>query len=131
MMGSWGARLAIYLIYTRKPRGGGANFPSVWRLAAYAVAAVSFSLPALFVSANPLESFSVVELIAAGIWLIAFCGEAADRQRIGRYAFEFMIWIAYALFAAASPWGWIAVACPVAVGGMLLRRSRVLAQLVL
>jgi steroid 5-alpha reductase family enzyme len=153
MMGSWGLRLAVYLLYDRvlhRPEDGryveirrewGAEAPRrfFWLFQTQALAAAGFSLPALFASMNPEPGFSIVELIAAGLWVVAFAGEStADRQLLrfkskdanrGRtcrsglwrfsrhpnYFFEWLIWIAFALFASASPWGWVAFACPAAM----------------
>ncbi len=108
------------------------------RYIVWAASAVFFSLPALIASRNPDPSLSVIELAACGLWILAFAGETtADRQllrftakpenaglacqtglwRYSRHAhalFEGLIWIAFALFASASPWGWIAFACPLA-----------------
>ena len=152
MMGSWGLRLAVYLLYDRvvsRPEDGryvemrrewGAAAPRRFFLffQTQALAAVAFSLPALFAAMNGDDRFSLVELIGAGLWIVAFAGEStADRQLLrfksnvtnrGRtcrtglwkfsrhpnYFFEWLIWIAFALFASASPWGWIAFACPAA-----------------
>jgi steroid 5-alpha reductase family enzyme len=159
MMGSWGLRLAVYLLYDRvlnRPEDGryvemrrdwGAEAPRrfFWFFQTQALAAVGFSLPALFASTNREPRFSIIELVAAGLWVVAFAGEStADRQLLrfksnaanrGRtcrtglwkwsrhpnYFFEWLIWIAFALFAAASPWGWIAFACPAAMLYFLLK----------
>ena len=110
-----------------------------WFFQTQALAAVAFSLPAWFAAANPDPEFSLVEIAAAALWAIAFAGEAtADRQllrfksdaanrgrtcRVGlwrlsrhpNYFFEWLIWIAFALFASASPWGWLTWACPAAM----------------
>jgi steroid 5-alpha reductase family enzyme len=153
MMGSWGLRLAVYLLYDRvldRPEDGryvemrrewGAKAPRrfFWFFQTQALAAVGFSLPALFASTNPEPHFSIIELVAAGLWVVAFAGEStADRQllrfksneanrghtcraglwtfsRHPNYFFEWLIWIAFALFACASPWGWVAFACPAAM----------------
>lgn len=153
MMGSWGGRLAVYLLYDRvlnRPEDGryaglrrdwGVDAPwrFFWFFQIQALAAAGFSLPALFASANADPRFSLVELVAAGLWVVAFAGEStADRQLLrfksdaanrGRacraglwrfsrhpnYFFEWLIWIAFALFASASPWGWMAFACPAAM----------------
>jgi steroid 5-alpha reductase family enzyme len=104
-----------------------------------AVAAVFFSLPALFASLNPAPMLSPLELGACGMWMVGFAGETtADRQLLrfrknpengGRtcqsglwrysrhpnYFFEWVMWVAYGLFASASPWGWLAFACPAAM----------------
>ncbi len=95
MMGSWGARLTVHLLYDRvfgKPEegryadlrhrhGGDANAWFFWFFEAHAVAAVCFSLPALVAVVNPHEGFSPFEFAGAGLWIIAFTGEVtADRQ---------------------------------------------------
>jgi steroid 5-alpha reductase family enzyme len=95
MMGSWGARLAVYLLYgrvfgrpeeeryaeLRRNRGETANTWFFWLFEAQGAAAVFFSVPALFAVVNPSERFTPFELVAAGLWMAAFSGEvAADRQ---------------------------------------------------
>ena len=147
MMGSWGARLVVQLLYAPRVfrrRGGHdegtANEPdaarSFWFFQAKAVSAFFFSVPALIASVNPNPNLSSVELVASGLWIVGFAGETtADRQllrfisnskntglacRVGlwRYSrsatavFEATIWVAYALFAFASPRGSIALGCP-------------------
>jgi steroid 5-alpha reductase family enzyme len=106
---------------------------------------VFFSLPALLAVVNPAPEFSLLEYAAAALWAVAFAGEStADRQLLhfkmeptnaGRtcqqglwrysrhpnYFFEWLIWVSYALFAAASPWGWLASACPLVMLYLLLR----------
>ncbi len=159
MMGSWGLRLAVYLLYDRvlgRPEDGryiemrgawGADAPRrfFWFFQAQALAAVGFSLPALFATMNPEPRFSVVELVGAGLWVVAFAGEStADRQLLrfkandansGRtcraglwkvsrhpnYFFEWLVWIAVALFASGSPRGWIAIVCPAAMLYLLFK----------
>ena len=153
MMGSWGLRLAVYLLYDRvlnRPEDG--RYAEMrrewgdeaarrfwWFFQTQALAAVGFSLPALLASANAEQGFSLIELAAAGLWVVAFAGEtAADRQLLhfksnlanrGRtcrtglwklsrhpnYFFEWLIWMAFGLFASGSPWGWVALACPAAM----------------
>ena len=150
MMGSWGARLTVYLLYDRvfgRPEDGrytdlrrrlGARAHAwfFWFFQAHAAMAVFFSLPALLAATNPNPEFAPIELAAVGLWIVAFSGETtADRQLLafrsnpengGRtcraglwrfsrhpnYFFEWLMWVACALFAVASPWGWIALACP-------------------
>jgi steroid 5-alpha reductase family enzyme len=126
------------------PRGDSPS-QTFWSLQAHAASAVFFSLPALFSSMNPDPAFSSVELVACGIWMVGFAGETtADRQllrftsndantgsrcRAGlwRYSrraneiFEGLIWVACALFASASPWGWLAFACPAAMACLIVR----------
>lgn len=153
MMGSWGARLGVYILWDRvfgrpeDPRyramrlawGARANREFFWFFQKQALAAVFFSLPALFPSLNRAPTLSPTELSAALLWIVGFAGEAtADRQllrfkrnpqnrghtcqsglwrysRHPNYFFEWVMWVAYALFASASPRGWIAIACPLAM----------------
>jgi steroid 5-alpha reductase family enzyme len=151
MMGSWGLRLSIYLLYGRvlgRPEGG--RFAAMrdgwrddaprrffWYFQRRAASAAFFSLPALVATSNRSPDFSIVELVGAGLWIVAFAGEStADRQllrfrsdpahadqpcRQGLWRhlqrpdalFEAVTWVACALVALGSPWGWIAIACPV------------------
>jgi steroid 5-alpha reductase family enzyme len=97
---------------------------------------VVLSLPFLLPVMNARPSLSPLELAAVALWLIAFAGEVAadlqlaafkrkpaNRGRVCRdglwnysrhpnYFFEWLIWCAFALFATASPWGWLSWACP-------------------
>lgn len=156
MMGSWGARLAVHLLYDRvfartedgryaalrHARGDRANTWFFWFFQARALAAVFFSLPALLSVVNEEAAFAPGEYVAAGLWAVAFSGETtADRQllefkadpgnrgkayqgglwrysRHPNYFFEWLMWVAYAMFAAGSSEtgvGWIAFACPAAM----------------
>ena len=84
-------------------------------------------------------------LLIDSLWVIGFAGEStADRQllhfrldpqnrcrtcqlglwrysRHPNYFFEFVMWVAYALFASATPFGWIAFACPAVMLFLLLK----------
>jgi len=95
------------------------------------------TLPMLIASFNDAPSLNVPEIAAAALFIIALIGEStADAQlaafkrdpankggvcdvglwrysRHPNYFFEWLIWIAYAVFALASPHGWIALAMPV------------------
>ncbi len=153
MMGSWGARLGVYIVWDRvlgKPEdpryqtmrqhwGDRADREFFWFFQKQALAAVYFSTPALFASLNRAAALNALELSAAALWIVGFCGETtADRQllrfkrnpanrghtcrnglwrysRHPNYFFEWLMWVAYGLFAAASPWGWLALGCPAAM----------------
>jgi len=157
MMGSWAARLSIYLLYDRalgKPEDGRYAalrqarpdadrwFFRIFQL--LAAAAVLFSTPALFASVNPAPDFTMFEFAGAALWIAGFAGETtADRQLLhfkmdkdnaGRtcqaglwrysrhpnYFFEWIIWVAYALFAMGSPLGWLTLVCPAVILYLLL-----------
>ena len=102
-----------------------------------AVAAVIFGLPFFAAIVNPESSLHPLEYAGFGLWLLAWLGEgAADRQlarfkrdpsskgkvceagwwnysRHPNYFFEWLIWVALALFAWPSPYGAWAIVCPV------------------
>lgn len=97
---------------------------------------VFLSIPFLLASLNPRPSLSLLEYAGSALWLMALAGEAlADAQlaafkrdralhgqvcqrglwgysRHPNYFFEWLIWVAWALFALASPYGWTALLCP-------------------
>jgi steroid 5-alpha reductase family enzyme len=106
---------------------------------------VFLALPFLLAAVNPAPGISPLEWTGAALWAISLAGEtAADRQlerfkadpahrgrtcrtglwrysRHPNYFFEWLIWIAYAVFASASPGGWLAFACPALMLYFLLR----------
>jgi steroid 5-alpha reductase family enzyme len=126
--GSWAAALAFFPFFQ-----------------AQALLAVFFALPVLVAAFNPAARLSWLELAACGLWAVALAGEAAaDRQlerfkarpatrgrtcrdglwrysRHPNYFFEWLTWIAYSLFALASPWGTLALACPALMLYLLFR----------
>lgn len=106
---------------------------------------VVLSVPFLLAARNPAPDLHSFELAAAGLWLLALVGETiADAQlavfkrtpanrglvcdvglwrwsRHPNYFFEWLIWIAFAFFALASPWGWVALYCPALMLFFLLK----------
>jgi steroid 5-alpha reductase family enzyme len=106
---------------------------------------VVLSLPFLLTALNPAPTLSPLEYFGVAIWLVAVVGEAiADAQlsafkrdpsshgqvcqrglwkysRHPNYFFEWLVWVAWALFAIASPSGWIAIVCPVLMSYFLFR----------
>jgi steroid 5-alpha reductase family enzyme len=97
---------------------------------------VVLSAPALIAVFNEESRLAPLELAAFVLWAAALWGEAlADRQLEGfksrpssrgrtcreglwrysrhpNYFFEWLIWVAYALFALASPWGAASLTSP-------------------
>jgi steroid 5-alpha reductase family enzyme len=110
-----------------------------------AVSVVILGLPFLLIARNPALGFNLLETIGTALWFIAISGESiADAQlkvfkknpsnkgkvcdtglwafsRHPNYFFEWCIWVAYFVFACASPWGWLSVICPAAMLYLLLR----------
>ena len=112
---------------------------------AQALVAVVLSLPALLAAVNGAPRMAPLEIAAVALWAAALSGEAlADRQletfkarpssrgrtcreglwrysRHPNYFFEWLVWVAYALFAMASPWGVLALMCPALMLYLLFR----------
>ena len=102
-----------------------------------ALLAVILSLPFLFAAMDRQPGISPVEYAAPCVWLVAVAGETlADVQlkkfrgnaansgkvcqaglwkfsRHPNYFFEWLVWVAFFLAAAASPFGWLSACCPV------------------
>lgn len=94
---------------------------------------------------NPTAHFHRLELLAAGLWLVAIAGEGladaqlaafkrdpANRGRVcaaglwrfsrhPNYFFEWLAWVAYFVGALASPHGWVALIGPASILYLLLR----------
>jgi steroid 5-alpha reductase family enzyme len=105
---------------------------------------VVLSLPFLLACLNPAAPLRTIEKTAAGLWLLAMICEAiADWQlerfkknpankgktcrdgfwnysRHPNYFFDWVIWVAYALFALGSPWGWLGLISPALILYFLL-----------
>jgi steroid 5-alpha reductase family enzyme len=103
------------------------------------------ALPLLLACTNPDPEIRPLEVAGLLIWAVALLGESiADRQLDGfrrdpsnrgrtcraglwrysrhpNYFFEWLVWVAYFLFALASPWGWVTVYCPLLILCFLFR----------
>ncbi|HVS51986.1 MAG TPA: DUF1295 domain-containing protein [Opitutaceae bacterium] len=110
-----------------------------------AVSVVALGAAFLLAAQNPAPSFRTLEIAGAVLWLVAISGEAlADAQlaafkrdaahrgqvceaglwrysRHPNYFFEWLIWVAFALFALASPHGWLGLVGPAGILYLLLR----------
>lgn len=102
------------------------------------------SIPFILIILHQKETLSVLELLAIALWGVGFVGETmADAQmkafkknnldkkqvctsglwaysRHPNYFFEWLIWVAYFLFALSSPFGWIAALSPLLMLHFLL-----------
>ncbi len=105
---------------------------------------IVLGLPMVFAAMNTSPSLHSLEIIGGVIWVIALLGETvADAQlkrfkqnpnnrgkvcdqglwgwsRHPNYFFEWIVWIGYAVFALASPWGWLTLGLPVLMLHFLL-----------
>lgn len=110
-----------------------------------AVSVVLLGAAFLVTSLNPAPRLHALEIAGALLWLLALTGEAvADRQlaafkrdpanrgrvcdrglwrysRHPNYFFEWLVWVAFFVFALGSPWGWVAVIGPASILWLLLR----------
>ena len=104
-----------------------------------ALSNVFLAVPFFIIMVNPEPKISLTEKIGFGLWALALIGEAvADSQlasfkknpsnkgkvcnvglwswsRHPNYFFEFMIWVAYSVMAFSSPYGWLAIMCPLSI----------------
>ncbi len=109
-----------------------------------AVLNILLGVPMLLAAMNASSGLHAIEGIGAAIWAMALVGETVadvqlknfkqDEKNRGKvcntglwgwsrhpnYFFEWLIWIGYALFAFASPWGWVTMALPVLMLHFLL-----------
>jgi steroid 5-alpha reductase family enzyme len=116
-----------------------------WFFQMQAVSNVFLAIPFFIVVINTDLQLSILEYIGAGLWLIAFIGESlADHQlkqfkkdpankgevcdkglwnysRHPNYFFEWLMWVAYFVFALASPYGYLAIISPLAILYLLLK----------
>ena len=103
---------------------------------AQAVLDILLSIPFLAACLNPAPALSLLEAVGVALWLVAVIGESiADAQlnafkrnpanqgkvcdvglwrnsRHPNYFFEWLIWVAWCIFALASPYGWFSLICP-------------------
>jgi steroid 5-alpha reductase family enzyme len=106
---------------------------------------VFLSLPMLLAVLNPEPRFSPWEMAGGALWIVSLAGESvADAQlsafkrnpanrgrtcdaglwrfsRHPNYFFEWLVWIAWLVFALGSPWGALAAVCPALMLFFLLR----------
>lgn len=106
---------------------------------------VVLSAPMLLPTLNPAPAITALEGAALALWAVALAGEsAADRQldrfredpphrgrtcqvglwrysRHPNYFFEWLVWVAFFLFAASSPGGVFTVYCPLLMLYFLFR----------
>jgi steroid 5-alpha reductase family enzyme len=107
--------------------------------------AALLSVPFLLTAVDPRAHLGPFEIAGVVVFVVALAGEAtADRQlaawkadarnhgrtcrrglwrysRHPNYFFEWLVWVAYAVFAWPSPWGFVALSCPLLMLFLLFR----------
>lgn len=110
-----------------------------------ALLAVVLSVPFLLAARNPSPGISLLEWSAVALWIVAIAGEAAADAQLSKfksnsankgqtcqaglwrysrhpnYFFEWLIWVAFALFALTSPNGYWAILSPALMLYFVLR----------
>jgi len=124
---------------------GKENFFFFWFFQAQALLLSVLSLPILLGNFDTRVSLRFSDGLGFVLWLVAICGESlADRQlaafkadpanggkvcsdglwhysRHPNYFFEWLIWVAFFVFAFPAPWGWTTLVCPALMLFFLLR----------
>jgi steroid 5-alpha reductase family enzyme len=109
------------------------------------VSVVLLGIPFLLISRHTTPQLLPLEIAGLVLWITALAGEAtadaqlaafkrdpANRGRVcavglwrysrhPNYFFEWLIWVAYFVFALAAPFGWLAVISPLVILYLLLR----------
>lgn len=110
-----------------------------------ALSNVFLSIPFFITSLNPEPHMHVLEYIGAGMWLLSIVGEGlsdyqlklfkkdpANKGKVCQYGlwnysrhpnyfFQLMIWISVTVFSVSSPYGWLAVLCPLSIGFLIFK----------
>lgn len=110
-----------------------------------AASIVLLSMPFLLPVLNDARAFHWLEIAGVALWVVALAGESlADAQlaafkrdpahrgrvcdvglwrysRHPNYFFEWLVWLAYAVIALASEWGWLGLLAPLSILYLLLR----------
>jgi steroid 5-alpha reductase family enzyme len=110
-----------------------------------ALSNVFLAIPFFIVSVNKAGPISTLEYIGAGIWLLSIIGEGlsdwqlkqfkkdpANKGKVCEYGlwnysrhpnyfFQLMIWISVFVFSVSSPYGWIAIICPLGIGYLIFK----------
>jgi steroid 5-alpha reductase family enzyme len=129
----------------RKGVSGHENFFFFWFFQAQALLLALLSIPVLLANFDSRVGLSFSDILGFLIWSVAITGESlADRQlslfkqnpsnwgkvcsvglwrysRHPNYFFEWLIWVAFFLYAAPSPWGWTTFFAPALMLFFLLR----------
>lgn len=106
---------------------------------------IVLSVPFLIIFSNTSTQISVIEYLAVGLWCVGLIGESlSDHQlnafkkdprnkgqlcdhglwgysRHPNFFFEWMMWVAYFVYALASPHGWVAIIAPACMLFLLLK----------
>lgn len=118
-----------------------------WFYQLQALVLAALSTPFLLIAANPAATLAPVEWLGAGLAIVALIGESIADSQLNRfkrdpsnrgrtcrsglwrysrhpnYFFEWLVWVAFFLFALASPYGALTAACPMVMLYFLLKQT--------
>ncbi|MBC7695791.1 MAG: DUF1295 domain-containing protein [Burkholderiales bacterium] len=110
-----------------------------------ALSNVFLCIPFFIIALNKSEHISIMEYTGAALWLLCVIGEGisdwqlqhfkknlANKGKVCQYGFwnysrhpnyffQLMIWISVLIFAFPSPYGWLAILCPLSIGYLLFK----------
>lgn len=110
-----------------------------------ALSNVVLAIPFFIIALNPNPHISILEYIGAAIWLLCIIGEGlsdwqlkqfkkdpANKGKVCQYGlwnysrhpnyfFQLMIWVSVLVFALPSPYGWLALICPLSIGYLIFK----------
>lgn len=110
-----------------------------------AVSNVFLAIPFFVIALNRNPEMSIIEYIGASLWAFAIVGEGLSDWQLKKfkknpankgkvceagfwnysrhpnYFFQLLIWVSVAVFALASPHGWIGIVCPLAIGYLIFK----------
>lgn len=110
-----------------------------------ALSNVFLSIPFFIIALNPSPQMHISEYIGAGLWFLSIIGEGVSDYQLAafkrnpvnkgkvcqlglwnysrhpNYFFQFMIWVSVTIFAVFSPYGYLAVLCPLSIGFLILK----------
>ena len=116
-----------------------------WFFEAQGLLNLLLAAPLLLACINNAPAVQTLEWVGVALFVVALAGESlADRQleawkrdpanrqqtcraglwrysRHPNYFFEWLVWVAFFVFALGSPWGWLSIYCPALMLYFLLR----------
>lgn len=106
---------------------------------------VMLAIPFFIIALNKQTGVNTLEYIGAALWLLCIIGEgisdwqlqhfkkqASNKGKVCQYGlwnysrhpnyfFQFSIWVSVSIFAINSPYGWLALICPVSIGYLIFK----------
>jgi len=106
---------------------------------------VFLCIPFFIIASNTEEKIGIIEYVGAAIWLLAIIGEGLSDYQLARfkknpnnkgkvceaglwnysrhpnYFFQTMIWTGVFIFALGSPYGYVAIVCPLSIAYLIFK----------